>query len=137
MRTTSLCGIIPEMIDFHIRMVSQDEKTSDKNLIPEGYQSSLQLREVVNAHVSDADILLYGSVASGTATPESDYDLLVITTRKLSRSEEDSLDADIYQLQLDQEVVFSVSVIASDEWERPVVKVSPYYKNVTRDAIAI
>ena len=30
-------------------------------------------------------------------------------------------DADVYQLQLEQEVVFSVSVVASDEWEQPIM----------------
>lgn len=103
---------------------------TDRNLLSE-------LKQVVAAHVPDAVALIYGSVARGTATSESDYDLLVITHRKLSRSEEDALDADIYRLQLEREVVFSVSIIAADEWEQPTMKVSPYHRNVTRDAIAI
>lgn len=97
----------------------------------------LELKQLVAAHVPDAVVLLYGSVARGTATSESDYDLLVITPQKLSRSKEDALDADIYCLQLEREVVFSVSIVAADEWSQPIVMVSPYYRNVTRDAIPI
>jgi len=98
------------MTKLSIAVLSQE----DRDLLSE-------LKGVVSRHVPDADILLYGSVARGTATTESDYDLLVIASRKLSRSEEDSLDADVYQLQLEQEVVFSVSVVASDEWEQPIM----------------
>lgn len=100
-------------------------------------QLLLGLKAVVTRHVPDASVLLYGSVARGVATAGSDYDVLVITRRKLSRVEEDALDADIYRLQLEKDVVFSVVVIPSDEWEQPIIKVSPYYRNVTRDAIAI
>lgn len=112
-------------------------KPSIAILSPEDKSLLLELKAIVFAHVQDADILLYGSVARGTATPESDYDLLIVTRKKLSRSEEDALDTDIYHLQLEREVVLSVSIVAADEWEHPVAKVSPYHRNVTRDAIAI
>jgi len=97
----------------------------------------LELKKVVAGYALDATVLLYGSVARGTATIESDYDVIIITCRKLSRMEEDALDADIYMLQLEHNVVFSAMIISADDWESPLVKVSPYYKNVTRDAIAV
>lgn len=120
------------MPDLYMKKPSRNIVLSetDQNLLSE-------LKLVVSKHVPDAVVLIYGSVARGTATSESDYDLLVITHNKLSRNEEDALDTDIYQLQLEQDVVFSVSIITSDEWEQPMMRVSTYHRNVTKDAIAI
>lgn len=43
------------------------------------------IRNLVFAEIPDSRILLFGSQAKGTADNQSDYDLLVITKRKLER----------------------------------------------------
>jgi predicted nucleotidyltransferase len=115
-----------------MKKLSEATKISEKDK-----QLLLEVKEIVLRHVPDAQVLLYGSVARGTQTPESDYDLLILTPSKLSRDEEKSLRSDTYELELDKEVVFSVFTEWVEEWERPIMKVSPYYKNVNREAISI
>jgi predicted nucleotidyltransferase len=115
-----------------MKKLSEATKISEKDK-----QLLLEVKEIVLRHVPDAQVLLYGSVARGTQTPESDYDLLILTPNKLSRQEEEALSHDIYMVELEREVVLSDFVKWVGDWEKPIVKVSPYYKNVNREAIAI
>ena len=43
------------------------------------------IRSTVDSIIPDARILLFGSQAKGTADKHSDYDIVVITKRKLSK----------------------------------------------------
>jgi predicted nucleotidyltransferase len=100
-------------------------------------QLMLDLKKIVESHVPDAEVILYGSAARGTREPDSDYDVLVLTPRKLSSKEEEELDAAVYHLQLEREVVLSAMVYAQTEWTHPIVLASPYRKNVIKDGIAL
>lgn len=103
---------------------------SDKNLL-------LELKSVVTQLVPDARLVVYGSVARGARQPDSDYDVLVLTGRRLQSDEYRRLDRAIYDLQLEREAVLSVMVWSQAEWRNPVLKASPYRKNVMREGIAI
>jgi len=113
--------------------------TLDKasRIAPEDRQLMLDLRDVVRRYVPDATLLLYGSVARGEQTPESDYDVLVITPDKLSGASEATLHRAVYELGLDRDAVISLFLSTKDEWEQPITKVTPYYQNVTSEGIAI
>ena len=98
------------------------------------------LQEVKRRVVSiepNAHVLLYGSVARGTATPDSDYDVLVLTPHKLSTAEEDEIYRAIYELELSGDTVVSTMFYSVEEWNSPVVKASPYHKNVVRESVAL
>ena len=103
---------------------------SDKNLL-------LELKRVVTKLVPDARLVVYGSVARGTRQPDSDYDVLVLTGRRLQTDEYRRLDRAIYDLQLEREAILSVMVWSRAEWRNPILKSSPYRKNVMREGIAI
>jgi predicted nucleotidyltransferase len=108
------------------RMINE----SDKRLM-------LQVKNVVTRLVPDAEIVLYGSTARGTREPDSDYDILVLTGRKLSSEEEASLDAAVYDVELESEVVLSLIVYAQEEWASPRLSPSPYRKNVMKEGIIV
>ncbi|MHB9036613.1 MAG: nucleotidyltransferase domain-containing protein [Armatimonadota bacterium] len=95
------------------------------------------LKDIVARYDSQAEIVLYGSTARGRRQPDSDYDLVVITSRKLSSHEERNLDRDVYGLQLEKGVVLSVIVYAKEQWQDPVLQVSPYRKNVMKEGIVV
>lgn len=80
-------------------------------------------------------IILYGSVARGTHTAESDVDIAVIVT-EYTKTMHDSMTDFIVDLELEYNKVFSVLLIDYDkfnEWGN----VMPFYKNVKKEGIQL
>ena len=81
-------------------------------------------------------IILYGSVARGTETDESDIDIAVIINGFLTVDVEDKLSDFVVDLNLKYDRVFSVIDIQRSDFER-LSKVSPFYKNVEKEGIVL
>ena len=81
-------------------------------------------------------IVLYGSVARGTNTAESDVDIALLLNGNLSRETEDKLSDLIVDLNLKYDIVLSVIDIDYEmfkKWE----KVTPFYKNVIEEGVVL
>ena len=81
-------------------------------------------------------IVLYGSVARGTNTAESDFDIALLLNGNLSRETEDKLSDLIVDLNLKYDIVLSVIDIDYEmfkKWE----KVTPFYKNVNEEGVVL
>lgn len=81
-------------------------------------------------------IVLYGSVARGTNTAESDVDIALLLNGNLSRETEDKLSDLIVDLNLKYDIVLSVIEIDYEmfkKWE----KVTPFYKNVNEEGVVL
>ena len=81
-------------------------------------------------------IVLYGSVARGTNTAESDVDIALLLNGNLSRETEDKLSDLIVDLNLKYDIVLSVINIDYEmfkKWE----KVTPFYKNVNEEGVVL
>lgn len=86
-------------------------------------------------HQSVNRIILYGSVARGTQTDESDVDIAVIVKSYTKDMHEQMTDL-IVDLELEYDKVLSVLLIDYDrfkEWEN----VMPFYKNVKKDGVVL
>lgn len=80
-------------------------------------------------------IILYGSVARGTQTEESDVDIAVIVRRYTEDMHDKMIDLTV-DLELEYNKVLSVLLIDYDnfrEWE----DVLPFYKNMKKDGIML
>ena len=80
-------------------------------------------------------IILYGSVAKGTQTAESDVDIAVIVRRYTEDMHDKMIDLTV-DLELEYNKVLSVLLIDYDnfrEWE----DVLPFYKNMKKDGIML
>lgn len=80
-------------------------------------------------------IILYGSVARGTQTGESDVDIAVIVRRYTEDMHDKMIDLTV-DLELEYNKVLSVLLIDYDnfrEWE----DVLPFYKNIKKDGIML
>ena len=80
-------------------------------------------------------IILYGSVARGTQTEESDVDIVVIVKRYMKDMHDKMIDLTV-ELELEYNKVLSVLIIDYDnfrEWE----DVLPFYKNMKKDGIML
>lgn len=82
-------------------------------------------------------ITLYGSVARGEAGNESDIDLLILTTRRLSRPERHQITAIIFEINLRYDTNFSSLVIDRAAWESGLASVLPIRAEILRDGIAV
>ena len=81
-------------------------------------------------------IVLYGSVARGTNTAESDVDIALLLNGNLSRETEDKLSDLIVDLNLKYDIVLSVIDIDYEmfkKWE----KVTQFYKNVNEEGVVL
>lgn len=95
------------------------------------------LKSVILRFVPDATVILYGSVSRGKQGPESDYDVLVLRGPSVSKQTLEEMDSAIYDLELDREVVLSVMVSTREEWDSPLMSVSPYHRNVVNDGVLV
>lgn len=81
-------------------------------------------------------IVLYGSVARGTQTEESDVDVALIMNGQLDNQTEDKLSDFIVDMNLKYEKVFSVIDIDIEQF-RKWENVLPFYKNVKKEGIVL
>jgi len=102
----------------------------DKELLAE-------LKRIVLGFVPDATLTLYGSAARGERTPESDYDVLVLTDNPLSPDEQDTIGFTIYDLELARGVVISEVFLTHAEWSGGMITVPPFRREVEKEAIVI
>lgn len=81
-------------------------------------------------------VILYGSVARGTASGESDVDVALLVKGSLDAGVEDRLSDFIVDMNLKYDKVFSVIDIDIDNYEKWKA-VTPFYKNVKQDGIVL
>jgi len=82
-------------------------------------------------------ILLYGSAARGEADEESDIDLLVLTSKKLTRPERHQITDLVYQINLAEDTNFSTLVVDRTSWENGIFSVLPIHEQIAREGIAV
>lgn len=96
-----------------------------------------RIKEAIHSVEPDAEIILFGSVARGDASPTSDIDLLIIVDKPyLSRRERDKIAFPLIDLEIDEGVLIGPIVRTRDEWENPPFR-TPFMVNVAREGVKI
>jgi len=98
------------------------------------------LREIKQRLLEKCDIkalVLYGSFVRGQADAESDVDLLVVTTRPLSRSERHEITNVVFEVNLQHDTNFSTLVVDTKSWETGIISVLPIRDEIIRDGIEV
>ncbi len=115
-----------------MRILDQVEVISDKD------RGLLQkLKQIIHEHIPSAEIILYGSVARGGQSLESDYDILVLTNEPLSKGEERKIDDSIFDLELATGSVICTMFCSREQWNTPLYCAMPFHWEVDRDAVLI
>jgi predicted nucleotidyltransferase len=96
-----------------------------------------EIKGAVQSLLPTATTLLYGSVARGTHTAQSDYDILVLTDKPLSVREQRPIRDKLFQLEIARNAVICTLFYAMDEWDSPRTSVEPFHREVVRDAILL
>jgi len=98
------------------------------------------LREIKQRLLATCEIkalVLYGSFARGQADEESDVDLLVVTTRPLTRFKRHEITNVVFEVNLQYDTNFSTLVVDEKSWETGVISVLPIRDEIIRDGVQI
>lgn len=84
----------------------------------------------------NAKVILFGSQARGDANEDSDWDLLVLLDKdKLDESDHDNYVYPLFELGWRINAQIHPILYATKEWSKR--KISPFYKNVTAEGVAL
>ena len=124
-------------IEIKVRKVEQImEKIQDMDLRKMLLELEEKLQRVYGNKLKA--VILYGSVARGTATEESDIDIMVLVdgTAQELRTFEDKLSDVSTDISIKYFRVFSIIDISYQEYMR-WVNTSPFYRNVSKEGVIL
>jgi predicted nucleotidyltransferase len=106
-------------------------------LAPNQQQALDELRRRLPAAFDIENLMLYGSIVRGEADEESDLDLLVVTTRPLSRRARHEITNVVFDVNLHYDTNFSTLVVDCQAWETGPLSVLPLKDAILQEGIAL
>ncbi len=96
-----------------------------------------RVKEAVRELVPEAEVVLYGSRARGTARADSDWDFLILLPQPVDRKLEMQIKDRLYDIELETDTVLSSIIRSRQEWLSKRYEVVPLRREVERDGIAV
>ncbi|MCC8115143.1 MAG: nucleotidyltransferase domain-containing protein [Bacteroidales bacterium] len=84
----------------------------------------------------DAEVILFGSEARGDARPDSDFDLLILTSKELNLQEEGELTFPLFELLWEHDIEVNPLVYSKHEWYDHHI-LTPFYCNVMNEGVRL
>lgn len=104
---------------------------------PKQLQALVEIKRRLLERFDITTFVLYGSVARGQADEESDVDLLVVTSKALSRFERHEITNVVFEVNLHYDTNFSTLVVDLKSWETGIISVLPVHDEIIRDGIQV
>ena len=79
------------------------------------------------------EVILFGSKARGTDDPESDIDLLLLTSNPLHWREREAIINTLFDIEMEFEVVISILDTTVAEWNNGIFAKFPIHANICHD----
>jgi len=95
------------------------------------------VKEAVRELVPDAEIILYGSRARGTARADSDWDFLILLPSPAESDLERQIRDRLYDVELETDTVLSSIILSRQEWLSERYEITPFRREIERDGIAV
>lgn len=96
-----------------------------------------RVKEAVLELAPEAEIILYGSRARGTAQVDSDWDFLILLPEPVSKSLEIQIKNRLYDIELETDTVLSSIIRSKQEWLSKRYEVVPLRQEVEKEGIAV
>ncbi len=113
-------------------------KTLDKIKLPVRIRSAVQ--EASNRLKSElpvSRVILFGSQARGQAAPDSDIDLLILTTTPVTKGLKDKISDILFEIDLKDDVILTSLRVHENEWDNGLVSQMLIHEEVERDGCLI
>lgn len=95
-----------------------------------------EVKKVIHSVIEQSfEVTLYGSVARGEETSESDIDLLILIEGPVNYNLKELLWKSVYQIELEMDVVIGLFVESKEVWETKYATLSLIYGNIQREGI--
>ena len=94
------------------------------------------IRQKINSIDPKAEVILYGSRARGDERGDSDWDILILTDYPVDLELENVFRQELYDLELETGMPFSVFVYSKQEWKSKQ-RMTPFYENVVKEGISL
>ena len=107
------------------------------NISPEIASLLEKVRDKVHSISPDAEIILYGSRAREKVDWDSDWDFLILLDYKPNRQFVAELRDQLYELELENDVVLSSIVRSRNEWNSDLYSILPFKKAIERDGVVL
>jgi predicted nucleotidyltransferase len=111
--------------------------TDNMPITPTQHQALSEIKRRVLEKFDIIDFVLYGSVARGQADEESDVDLLVVTSKPLTRFERHEITNVVFEVNLRYDTTFSTLVVDQKSWETGIISVLPVRDEIIRDGTQV
>ena len=83
----------------------------------------------------DAEIILYGSRARGTARADSDWDFLILLPSPASKTLERQIKDRLYDVELETDAVLSSIIRSQQEWQSAQYAFMPLRQQIEKDGV--
>lgn len=114
------------------------KKTLDQSSLPQPLRKALEAaRDRIAAEFAVDRIVLFGSVARGTAGEESDADLLVVLEERPDSRVRNRVSSLLFEINLERDTNLSALVVDRQSWEAGVFSVLPIHGAIEREGILL
>ncbi|MDZ7404681.1 MAG: nucleotidyltransferase domain-containing protein [candidate division KSB1 bacterium] len=85
----------------------------------------------------EAEVILYGSVARGEETPESDIDLLVLVPQEVTPKFRRFLRDQLYEIALAQDQIITSIIRQRSRWHSKPLNYTPLYHAIEKEGVRL
>jgi uncharacterized protein len=96
-----------------------------------------RVKTVVRTLSPNAEIILYGSRARGTADVDSDWDFLILLPSPRDKTLEAQIKDRLYDVELETDTVLSSIIRSKQEWRSSRYAVLPLRQQIERDGVRL
>lgn len=96
-----------------------------------------QVKSAVLSIEPEAEIILYGSRAKGTARADSDWDFLILLPKSVDMVLKKKIKNCLYDIELETDTVLSSIIRSKQEWFSKRYEVLPLKQEIEREGITV
>jgi len=96
-----------------------------------------QVKTAVHSLVPNAEIILYGSRARGTARTDSDWDFLILLPASRDKTLENQIKDRLYDVELETDTVLSSIIRSKQEWLSSRYAILPLRQQIEQDGVPL
>lgn len=97
----------------------------------------IEAKRMIEKQFSVRQLIIFGSVARGEATEESDLDLMVITEEVLTHKDRNAIYDIIFEVNYKYATNLSAVVVDAFSWESGILTLTPIFSEVQRDGVIV